>query len=405
MFTVVSIILAIFFAFFKEQSPPSEIAAVIMTLLGAILLCLSGLAVILSYIPLQAAQQHISPRLFSIYRKDNLLFYAFIGVLGFAFASIILAIVRPSYTLSLWLIAMGVAFDLFTMLIRRTLYFLNPFQVVKIFTHDARKSIENNKEMDLCDNIDSLSEMAIVSINRNNTSLSNEAVSEIRHIGQIFLESYKSIGHVEGSEELKKLGIKDTVEFIIFYILQRFEMIFDNSLEKRFETVCSAIITALGQTTIAAAKYDITMTAYPLHFLRRLALKAQEKGFQEIGVKASLTIQEIAKSIIGDMDVSYMELQPPFLSMINTLDELAKEAFRKDKKLNIQVLIHPFIVLKELFSSKKMEKHQDTPLLIQNIDRVISEFETLQAVLMAMPPMPNILPEEEEPFAQKDKAP
>ena len=325
MFTIVSIALALFFAFFRDQSPPSENAAVIMTALGGLLLILSGLAVMLSYIPLQAAQQTISSRLLSIYRKDNFLFYSFLGVLAFAFASIILAIVRPTYTLSLWLIAMGVAFDLFTMIIRRTLYFLDAFQVVKIFTNDARKSIENNKELELCDNVDALSEMAIGSIKRNNTSLGNEAISEMRHIARIFLESYKSIGHVEGTEELKKLGIKDTVEYILFYILQRFEMIFNHALETRLETVCSAIITALGQTTISAAKYDISMTTYPLHFLSRLALKAQELGFQELAVKASLTIVEIAKTIISEKNVAYMELQPSFLSMINTLDAIAKE--------------------------------------------------------------------------------
>lgn len=64
-------------------------------------------------------------------------------------------------------------------------------------------------------------------------------------------------------------------------------------------------------------------------------------------------------------------------------------------------MLRPFQELKELFNNKVMEAHQDTPVIVQNIDRVISEFETLQAVLMTMPPMPNILPEEEESLPQQ----
>lgn len=396
MFTIISIILIFFLlAYFPEMAPLSDTSAIILSISGVFFIGIAVLTALLSYFPLQSATKQTSSRLFFLYRKDHFLTYAFLGLLACGFFSLGISVLKPPYGLSIWFLAMGVALDLFTFLTRRILNYLNPFQVIKYFTRDARKSIENNKEIELCDNIDSLSEMAIVSINRNNTSLGNEAITEIRHIIRIFLESYKSIGHVEGSEELKKLGIKDTVEFIIFYVLQRFEMIFNHGLEKGLETVCSSIITALGQTAIAAAKYDITLTTYPLHFLRRLALKAQSLGFQEIGVKASLTIVEIAKRIIGDMDVSYMELQPPFLTMITTLDEIAKETFRQNKKTTISILMKPFFELKELFTNKQMESHQDTPIIVQNIDRVIHEFETLQTVLMTMPPMPNIVPEEQ----------
>ncbi|KAF3361968.1 Uncharacterized protein PHSC3_001526 [Chlamydiales bacterium STE3] len=396
MFTIISMILGFLLANYNDQTLVSNSTEFVMAGVGIVLFILPGFSIILSYTPLQVASQQITPRLFCLYKKDRLLLCALIGALLLPFLAILMIFLKPPYLTSLWIVFCGIGIDLLVLMLRRTLHYLDPFQVVKMLTHDTRKDIENNKVAELCDNIDAFSEMAIVSINRNSISLGNEAISELRHITTIFLDSYKSLGHVDESKELKKLGIKDTVQFILFYILQRFSMVFDHSLKNRLETVCSAIITALGKTAVSAAKYDISMAIYPIHFLSRLGQEAQTQGFQEIGVKTSLTLLEIVKAITKEFDVSYLELQPPFLSIVNTLDAIAKETFRRDKKTNIRILLQPFLDMKELFGTEKMAKHQDTPIIVQNIDRVINEFETLQSVLTAMPAMPNILPEEEK---------
>ncbi|MGK5594284.1 MAG: hypothetical protein ACSNEK_02875 [Parachlamydiaceae bacterium] len=402
MFTFTSILLAFFLAYEKAYSHLSDLSSIAMAGASILLLLVSTLSVILSYIPLQLSQTQTTSRLFDLYKKDKRVLASFIGSLLFSFFALLAAVIKTPYFLSLWVLLMGLSLDLFTLFARRTLLFLDPFQVVKMLQLEARKNIEGNKEAALCDDVDSLAEVAIASLNRNNVSLSNGSIDELRHTVRVFLESYKSIGHVSGTEELKKQGIQDTVQFILLYILQRFEMVFDHALEKRLATVCSGIITALGQTTIAAAKYDISMAIYPLHYLSRLGQAAQKAGLEEIGVKTSLTLLEIAKTITIELDVAYIELQQPFLTIINTLDEIAKETFRRDKTTNIQLLIQNFLDLKSLFSYEKMAKHQDTPIILQNIDRVIDEFKTLQSVIMTMPPMPNLAPDESnEPKTDK----
>lgn len=47
----------------------------------------------------------------------------------------------------------------------------------------------------------------------------------------------------------------------------------------------------------------------------------------EIGVKASLTLLEVSKSIIEEVDYTYADLKDPFFSIINGLEEIARDTF------------------------------------------------------------------------------
>lgn len=403
MFSLISIILAILLALYHpgEFLPQPAITGPIIAGMGALMLFLTGLTLSLNYIPLQSAEQNITPRVLELYQKDKFILLAPMGILGFTFLSMFLAFnqeyfnfIKPFQSILIWTVGFGISLDLFGLIWRRTLYFINPFKTVSLFVHRAKKSIQDNKEVELCDTIDAISEIGIKSAINNNTALCIEALSELRHTMRVFLESFKTIGHEVQDPDLKKIGVRDTVSFVIFYALQRFEMIFDLALEKKIEPICSTIITALGKITVFAAKYDITMTNYPLHFLNKLALKALGKNLSEVGVKSSLVILDTAKTIVNEMDVAYMELQPPFLSMINTLDAIAKETFKQDKKINIKILLQPFYDLKELMQSDKIATQQDTPVILSEIVRVIGEFETLETVLKTIPPLPNLTAQE-----------
>lgn len=351
-----------------------------------------------SFSPMQSAEQNLTPRLLELYRKDTWLFCAIGGVVAFSFFSVLLALnqeflhlISPFISLSVWILIFGVALDLFIFIWRRSLKYLNPFQVVGLISQSATKNIQENKDVELCESIDALSEIAIRSIKNTNTSLSLEAISEIRQIARVFLGSSKSIVHEEEDPALKQLGVRDSVAFVLFYILQRFETIHDHALEKKLEPICSSVVTGLGKIAVYAADYDITLTSYPLHFMHKLALRSLNGGLPEVGVKATLALVEMAKGIVSAKNVDYMELQPPFLSIINTLQAVAKDTFRLDKSTKVQVLLQPFFELRELFKSEKMANHQDTPVILQNIDRVIAEFETLETVLKTMPLPPTII--------------
>lgn len=132
------------------------------------------------------------------------------------------------------------------------------------------------------------------------------------------------------------------------------------------------------------------MVPFPTHFLTKFGLKALQHHFSEVTVLTTSTLQEIARTILTEIDITYSELQEPFQAIINGLDAIAKATFKKDKSTSIKVLVQPFVDLKALFQTEKMSKHPDTPVILSEIERVIEEFTVLEQVMRSIPPIPEL---------------
>lgn len=351
----------------------------------------------LAWSPLQKAEQNLTPRISTLFRKDRslriasafLLFFSLISYL-IAFDILFFNFLNKNIASPVWIVLLGVALDALHLSLSKISKCLDPFYVVDMYGHEAQLCIQNGEELDLCYWIDALSEIAIRAMQRNSMSLCNHSVDALQRTARIFMECSKSIAHAEPDGQAKAMGIGDAVSYMLFFLLQRLEMINDKGIEQRLEPVCSSIITAIGKIVIASAKCDISLPTYPLQFLGRFAVNAQRKGLLEVGPKATCTLIEVAKSILTDIDITYAELQPPYFSLIAQLEAIAKEMFARDKTINIKLLMQPFEDLKTLFSTEKMAAHQDTPAILNDINRVLAEFSALDDVMRAMPPMPAI---------------
>lgn len=403
--TVLALIIAILLHFSdigKEVLPNFTILGIILIAVATLFLLLPVLAITYAWVPLQRAEQDLTPRVFELFRKDMHIRIANIILLIFPLISYALAIdiiflnaLNKNITFPIWIILLGISMDALHHLLKRLSGYLDPFFVTDMLEQDGKKNIQDGQELDLCYDIDALSEIGIRAIQRTSMSLCNHSVNALQKTAKVFFESAKSIGNISLEEKGKSLGLSDTVSYTLFYLLQRFETINDKAIEKKLEPVCSNIITALGKVSIAAAKCDITLASYPLHFLGRLAISAQKQGLQEVGPKAILTLQEVGKNILTEIDVKYAELQEPFFTLIAQLHDITNEMFRQDKNINIKLLTQPFVDLKILFSTEKMASHQDTPSILHEITRVLDEYNALAEVMRSMPSIPPMAPEGE----------
>lgn len=358
---------------------------------------------------LQRGEKNVASHLMQIYHKDrglNLahLFIAlfplltgFIALLGLLFPHI-----NQMLLLAIWIVLFGISLDLIHHSYKKTASYLDPYAAIKQFTSAARRSIQDEKEGDLCDWIDALSEAALKAIEGSNLSLCNESLAEIQVITRNFLESQKSIGHPTTND--KEMGISDKVSFTLFYIFQRLEMINDKAIQCSLEPASTAVITNLGKIVSHAAKCDISLAVYPIYVLGKCAKKAQELKFPDIGSKATLVLLEVAKAIPAGMDVTYLELKDPYITLVNQLHEIANLTFKQDKSINIATLSEPFKMLANLFQDPKLASHRDTPVIVDAIKQVQAEFDALELVMKTIPPLPN-LPEEEAPQPESPKEP
>jgi len=355
------------------------------------------LGTVFAWGPLQRAEQNSTPRLLDMFRKDGHIRLATIWLIIFPLATFALAIdiisihiLSSTLVFAIWLVALGVSIDASYHFILRVMSYLNPLDVVKMFTQRAKECVQNEREIDLCDWIDAISEVALKAIQRHSMSITQLALSEEQQIARLFLEASKSISHHEQDKQTKEFGITDKVSYTMFFLYQRLDSVFESALKNKLETTCSYLFTILGKIAIDAAKYDVSMASPPLRFLGKFAKKAQDEGFEEATLTASCVLLEVAKVLVNEIDISYFDIKDPFLSIINGLELITKDAFRRDKTTDISLLKQPFQDLKVLFESEKVKQHQDTPVIVQNIDRVLGEFEALQMVMNTLPKIPDI---------------
>lgn len=342
--------------------------------------------------PLQKAEQNSTPRILEMFHKDSHVHLASAWITVFSLATLVLAsdllfpsLSHKSWFFPAWLVLLGLSIDAITLFVKRIFSYVNPFSVVKIFTQQAKTSIQNDRELDLCDSIDALSEVAIKGIQQHSSSICHEALSQEQVIIKQFLQASKSIAHTTQDAQMKTLGVKDKVSYTLFYLYQRLDIVFEKALKNQLEPTCSLIATIFGKISVDAAKYDVSLVSAPLRFLGKCAKRAQDHGFEETALTSSCIFLEVAKEIISEIDLTYYEIKDVFLSIINGLEVLSKDAFKKDKTMSIALLMQPFKELRSLFDNEKMKNHQDTPVILQNIDRVLGEYEALLIVMNTMP--------------------
>jgi len=355
----------------------------------------------MAFYTFQRAEQNLTPRVLQLVKQDRRLkFYA----AGIIFASLLAFFINlnptvlehftyiPHFTtvpwIALWLILIGIAFDFTYLTIKRIYDYISPFSVLTFFTQAAKQSVSNDREIDLCNWIESLSEISVKSLNRFSSSLCVQSVNEMRDVLRMFLDSSKSIAHETQDKQSLSEGITDKVSYTLFYFLDRFSLIYHKALEKQVEPVCSSIVTTLGKVVVDAANCDLSLVSHPVRFIGEFCRDAEEQKMKEVPIKGSITLVEASRAIINSVDYTYQDLIDPFTSVITQLNETAKESFRLNKNQNIKMLIQPLVDLRTIFQSEKLASHRDTPAIQAGINNVLAEWETLETVLRTMPPIP-----------------
>lgn len=398
--TIISLIIAGFLIFIppgKEEALSPEAIAIALFFASILFVLGTVLVYVMSLSPLQKLEQNLAPRLLELFKKDRSVHYITLWLFIFPVFSLLAGAelaffqyLRPLIVLGIWTLFLGISIDALYHLLQRVISYLNPFALVKHFIEEAKSAVQEEEEESLYHSIDALTEVAIKSIERTIPSLTKETIDGLRETLLLYLDSAKSISHhlLENGEGT------DKISYTLFYLFQNLELIQEKALEKRLEPICSHLITALGYISIGAAKLDISLTSFPIHYIGKFVDRSTKKEMYDVSEKATCTLIEVGRLILEEIDVTYLELKDPFFSITQHMEQIAKDTFSRDKSINITLLIQPFEGLKELFTKGKLPEHQDTPVILADIDRVINQFEQLEQVMRTIPAVQ--LPEEKE---------
>lgn len=394
LITLCALIIALAIEFFLPLAMNfTPLLLSIWMVVGGAVILLSNLLIYTSILtPAAKLEQKLIPNLMHLLVQNRLLYFSrlflfLFPLLSFAGATLLTSLDAPfqNKIFLLWIVLLGLSLDLLQNSWERLANFLNPSHLVDQLLHKAKKSVSDDNDQELWNSIDSLSEIALRSVEHSKTALSNQALQTFPPIMRAFFSSSKSIARINQDAQVEKGTGRDEVSYTIFYLLQRLELINDKALNLRLETVLRQMIMVLGKIIVYAAQLDLSLVSFPTHFLSKFGLKAQQHRFNEVATLAIGTLVEISKTIVTEIDLTYSELQEPFRAIINGLDALAKGAFKLDKNASIKVLIQPLEDLKSYFLSEKMSHHRDTPVILQEIDRAMDEFTILEQVMRSIP--------------------
>ncbi len=401
--TLISLVVAALTVLFSLHENFKEDPLITNTLTLVPIFLLFALAFIwaIAFNTFQKAEQNLTPRVLQLVKHDGHLKLYAAGLILVSFLAFFISLNPtvieyftniPRFTtlpwIAFWIILIGMGFDFLYLTIKRIYDYINPFSVLTFFTQAAKQSVNADREIDMCNWVESLSEIAVKSLNRSSNSLCLQSLNEMRDVLRIFLDSSKSIAHQTQDKQSLSEGITDRVSYTLFYFLDRFSLIFHTALDKKIEPVCSSIVTTLGKVAVDAANCDFSLVSHPVRFIGDFCREAEEHKMKEVPIKGSITLVEASRAIINDVDYTYQDLIDPFLSVISQLNEMAKESFRENKNLSIKMLMQPLVDLKTIFQSDKLASHRDTPALQAAVNNVLAEWETLDSVLRTMPPIP-----------------
>lgn len=368
----------------------------LMILSGTAALITVPLIRAISLIPLQQLQSHFISRIIELFRRDhwirlNTFFLLLFPLSSFSLSLFLLNTDFPykEIVFAIWLITLGVFLDFIRHDFKRTIQLLDPYQVIHLIGKEAKKAAVDEKDEFLWSSIDTLSEVSLQAVEKNRIALATEALTQFPPIMHIFFESAKSISHVTQDQKIEKETGRDEASYTVFYVVQRLQSINERALRHHLESVCSQIIVVLGKIIIYGARFDLSMVTFPTPFIGKFAVQALAHHYTEVANIATSTLLEIAKTIVTEIDLTYAELEEPFTAIINSLDAIAKETFRKDKTVNIPIISQPLRDLKHLFENEKVANHRDTPVIMQRINNALAEFDALEQVLRTLPPLSN----------------
>lgn len=407
--TICAILVSLFMVFYFPL--PIDFEAIYLTVImltgGTSILFVTIFLNTFILTPLEQLEQKLIPNLTDIVRRDNplrfgrvyLFLFILITYLCVAFVSRIEDVRYQDWFFLAWLVFFGIALDVLSDSWKRQLNLLSPSFLISRISDQAEKAIQNDNRNELLNNLDSLTEIGVHSVEKSKLALSTQTLQTLPPLLKTYFDSAKSIGHIARDIGQQNNQGEDASSFIVFYLLQRLELINDKALRDRQETVCRQMIMSLGKMIVHCARFDLSMVNFPTHFLTKFGLKAQQHYFEEVSVLTTSTLLEIAKTILTEIDITYAELQEPFKAIINGLAALARESFKKHKNMSIKVLMQPLIDLKAMFQTEKIIQHRDTPVIVQQIDNVLDEFSVLEQVMQSIPTIPGMeFPETEPPL-------
>lgn len=390
---MIATLLSLLFAWMFVGSVGAEIADSFRLLLfvgapvlGVVLLVLSLAQRVGMLKSVQSAQRHAMPRLIEILQQDRRLIAAQMFLLIFCLGSFLfpLAVMLKITGLHLcWIIGLGIALDCLWYVQKRVENYLDPSFAIQMLTKKVKKGAGSLKFRLVRKGFDGLSEVTLLAIRQGHVIEAEHALDAMEDVVCSDIIGIGKKGMPLQDDWSKRLN------YSLGYFMDPYRTLFLGALEEGLESVASRIVLSLGNICHTVCQCDPSAAVLPLHTLGGFAAYSQDEGYDDVMVKASLTLQELARIVAQAEEVKNVGAALFFQKIVSHLHHLAEEEYKKDKSISLDLITAPFRGLKEsLEGLGSEERHPESDQMVAAVDQVLGEFEALELVLQKMPGLP-----------------
>ncbi len=403
--TLIALALSLLFYFWPVTISQETVAIVLACTGGAFLLMFTFLVALLLG-PLQRATAEISPRVGQLLQKNRRLWWMLVWMAVLPLASLAAALfvqtepVWGHLLLGVWLFFTGVSIDFVRAFFRQVLVYFSPMEFVDLVVERAKQAVWAGDDKDLTQWLDALGDMALRAVDRRSPSFASYCVDGMSLSVQRFFEVHRRALQAATSEG----EIHHRSNYLLYYAIERLEMVFGVALRGRLDTVCNHVEQALGKIAAMAAQGDASKAAPAIRSIGTFALQALQENVNEVAVKANVLLVEVSKLILRDVDASKYSVQDALIPVVNQFEDIAKASFKKDKESDLKVLTHPLRELKSVLTGDTYAGRTDVVVVTKAIDSVLGDFQNLELILHTIPAIPKMAAEgESEETAEANK--
>jgi hypothetical protein len=146
------------------------------------------------------------------------------------------------------------------------------------------------------------------------------------------------------------------------------------------QPLCDNVISQFGKMGVFFARHYPQAATLPISFLMKCAKLAQDKDESEIVTRATLALSETCKAFLAFTKERNESIKELTMGTLMTLEKLVKMIFKKSKEINAVLLMQPFAEIGEFIGSDQMKSFPDREIILNEIRRILNEFQSLQIV-------------------------
>jgi len=273
--------------------------------------------------------------------------------------------------LGAFLAAMATAMGALRCHCRQLINYLDPFRALSLIEKRAKQYATTESSQELCDLLGALCDAAARGMSLSQSTLASAA---LRHIAKVALATFSPKCN------------RESQQYILFYLLGQLDSMHQCTVEERQEFLGCEVMSCSGKIALHLGKNDAMLAVSPLQSIGKWAMRGQRATLSAAGVKGSYLLFEITKELMEGPSMSE-ELREPLLCALGEMAEVARTAFRQDKKTSIALLMQPLRDLKQLVERGTAAPALRSALLVA-IQNVLDEFDALQVAMCTLPPLP-----------------